>query len=111
MGFYGLHYEKDILEQRPELGAVCGRILKRGRIWGGGMREDGSVLYAGLPARYSGYMHRAVLCQEVAAGDIRMLQVAKSQWPLFEKTVGVPYKEAKEGGWFDYTTLPENADF
>ncbi len=111
MGFYGLHYEKDILEQRPELGAVCGRILKRGRIWGGGMKEDGSVLYAGLPARYSGYMHRAVLCQEVAAGDIRMLQVAKSQWPLFEKTVGVPYKEAKEGGWFDYTTLPEDADF
>ena len=75
------------------------------------MEEDGSVLYAGLPARYSGYMHRAVLCQEVAAGDIRMLQVAKSQWPLFEKTVGVPYKEAKEGGWFDYTTLPADADF
>lgn len=54
----------------PELGAVCGRILKRGRIWGGGMEEDGSVLYAGLPPRYSRYMHRAVLCQEVAAGDI-----------------------------------------
>lgn len=75
LGFYRVEYEGDIFKQRKDLAAVAGRILKRGRIAGGAYREDGSILYEGLPQYYSGYMNRAVLTQDVAAADFRCISV------------------------------------
>lgn len=57
---------------RPEVGAVGGRIYGRNkRVLAAGYRKgtDGTVesMYGGMPLKYSGYMHRAALVQDVEA--------------------------------------------
>lgn len=37
--------------------------------------------YAGLPRHFSGYMHRAVLSQDVEAADVRTMRVRKDGEP------------------------------
>lgn len=57
---------------RPEVGAVGGKIYGRnGKVLAAGYRkgDNGLVepMYGGMPRRHSGYMHRAVLVQDVEA--------------------------------------------
>lgn len=126
LGFYGLHYEPELLEVRKDVGAVGGRLLSngrvpgqggilchgripcRGRIVSGAYDEDGNVLYQGLKNGYSGYMHRGVLVQDVAAADLRLIRVSPRCRELFGRVTGVPYVE--KNGSFDWTTLPKEAD-
>lgn len=75
LGFYHVEYEGDIFDQREDIAAIGGRIIKKGRIVGGAYREDGSVMYESLSIHYSGYMNHAVLAQDVAAVDIRCMRV------------------------------------
>ena len=75
LGFYRVEYESDIFEQREDLAAVAGRIIKKGRIAGGAYKKDGSILYEGLSQYYSGYMNRAVLTQDVAAADFGCMRI------------------------------------
>lgn len=99
LGFYMIHYEPDILSVRSEVGAVCGRILDgKGRLAGGFYQADGSFPYMGISRRFSGYMHRAALAQEVSAPDLRTVRVRKELQPLFEEVFGFPYRETETNG-------------
>ena len=109
-GFYRLEYEETPLKTREDLGAVGGRLKCKGRVAGGRMTAQGKVLYEGLPANYSGYLHRAVLQQDAEALDIRNLKLRDSAKNLFEKITHVPYTVLPGTEKFDASTLPEGTD-
>ncbi len=111
LGFYRLEYDKPVLQTRDDIGAVGGRLLSHGRIVGGRLSEEGNVFYQGLPASYSGYMHRAVLQQNGEAVDIRLIAVREECRKLFEQIVGVPYKTLPGQEFFDASVLPEEMDY
>lgn len=106
LGFYSLSYPAGPLHDRTDLGAMGGRILSRGRTVGGRMTEDGRVFYEGLPAAYSGYLHRAVLPQDADAVDIRCIRVREECIPIFEEITGVTYRELPGTAIFDASGLP-----
>lgn len=110
LGFYELEYEEDIFQAREDIGAVGGKLLRNGKVAGGRYIEEGKLLYGGLPAGYSGYLHRAVLQQDAEAVDIRLIKVRKECWELFEQTLGVPYVPLSDGETFDCSVLPGNMD-
>ncbi len=121
VGFYELQYKPDILAVRTDIGAVGGRILKGNKVSGviigkniqNNTCSDKNIcyLYQGIHSRFSGYMHKAVLLQEVAAVDIRMIKLRQECHTIFEQVVGVPYIEVEGAGYFDYKTLPSGTDF
>ena len=87
------------------------------------MDGDGAGYYFGMPAAYSGYMHRALQTQNVEALDLRCLRLRKELWPLFEEVTGFAYIDTLATGrsdsdvvinqWdriFDYRTLPKDCD-
>lgn len=95
LGFYDITYLPDVLTVREDIGIVGGRILDAdGRICGGGMNENGVCLYEGLHKEYSGgFTHRAVLKQDVAAADLRCIQVRPELREEFTHITGIPYEE------------------
>lgn len=109
-GFYRLEYNGSPLRMREDLGAVGGRLVSGGRITGGRMRADGSVLYEGLPAAYSGYLHRAVLQQDAEALDLRCMELRESLREFFTEVTGLRYAVLPGTEKFDASTLPEDAD-
>ncbi|MCM1568187.1 MAG: glycosyltransferase [Roseburia sp.] len=111
LGFYRLKWEQDIFICRPDLGAVGGKLLHRGRIVGGRMDEYGKIYYEGLPAGFSGILHRAALTQDAMAVDIRLIKVRPQCHELFEKAVGVSYTRVLGTDIFDSSTLPAGTDY
>ena len=119
LGFYGLVYEPDLLTVRDDVGAVGGKLMSGKRLKGkhlpgrhlaaGAYDDDGNVLYENLPEGFSGYLHRGVLLQDVAAVDIRCISVRPQCHALFERVVGVPYITG--GDCFDWTVLPKDTDY
>ncbi len=116
VGFYRLQYT-DVLQNRPDVAAVGGRVLsgkRHGKIIGGRMNAEGKVFYEGLPEGFGGYLHRAELSQDAQALDLRCIRIQLSCQEVFEKIVGVPYTEIRrrpeEQPVFDVTILPEDAD-
>ena len=85
LGFFRVEYSGGILNQRSDVAAVGGRIIAGGKIAGGAYTEKGEVLYLGLNRHFSGYMHRAVLQQGVAAVDVRKMVVRKELQSILEK--------------------------
>lgn len=101
LGFYRVEYKGRLFSQRKDIGAVGGRLIRNGKVAGGayqtecaakaGSRQQASeagkaaVLYGGLPRHFSGYMHRAVLQQDVEALDIRFLRIRKEAAPLLQE--------------------------
>lgn len=101
LGFYRVEYKGSLFSQRKDIGAVGGRLIRSGRVAGGAyqtgcaVREESSrqasetgeaaVLYGGLPRHFSGYLHRAVLQQDVEALDIRFLRIRKEAAPLLQE--------------------------
>lgn len=75
VGFYRIKYRRDIFEVRPDVFAVGGPLVSKGKIIGGRMGEEGNVIYKNLPVHYSGYMHRAVLHQDAEVLDVRNMRV------------------------------------
>jgi GT2 family glycosyltransferase len=109
VGFYVLDYKEDIFKARPDLGAVGGNVIRRGKLAGGRMDMSGKVYYEGLPEYYSGYMHRAVLTQDAEAADIRCIRIRPELHQLFKETVGVHYVE-NNAGIFDISKLSVKYD-
>ncbi len=109
-GFYRLEYGRSPLRIREDLAAVGGRLVSGGRITGGRMRADGSVLYGGLPAAYSGYLHRAILQQDAEALDLRCMELRESLRGLFTEVTGLRYITLPGTERFDGSTLPKDAD-
>ena len=66
LGFYDVTYHPDIFAVRKDVSAVCGKVVKGNRITEG-PRWGNRMLFDGMNARYSGYMHRAVLKLSVDA--------------------------------------------
>ena len=95
LGFYDITYVPDILSARKDVGIVGGRILDgRKRICGGAMESVGNCMYEGLHREYSGgSTHRAALKQDVAAVDIRCMQIRPELYAEFEHITGLPYTE------------------
>ncbi len=122
LGFYKLVYRpgsprdakgslKGMLEEREDLGAVGGSILRKGRITGGRMDGGGRVFYEGLPVHYGGSFHRAQLTQDGEAVDIRFLFLREELHPLYEEVVGAPYQPPERKGRFAARVLPEGTDY
>ena len=65
VGFYKVIYEGGIFAWRDDVAAVCGKEIRAGKVISGVYDEAGRMLYEGLPFCYSGYIHRAVLSQNV----------------------------------------------
>ncbi|MGN0167179.1 MAG: glycosyltransferase [Acetatifactor sp.] len=84
LGFYRVVYQGNLFEMRPELGAVGGPVIHGGKIVGGRMSQSGEVFYRGLPASYSGYLHRAQLAQEAEVLDIRNMEIREELRKLEE---------------------------
>ena len=110
VGFYALCYEGDIFDSRTDLGAVGGRLVRRGRIVGGRMDRHGQVLYEGLPADYSGYLHRAVLAQSAEAVDLRNIRIRPECRDIFRRVTGILYRTVPGTDIFDASLLPEGCD-
>lgn len=110
VGFYRLQYT-DVLQNRPDVAAVGGRVLsgKTGKIIGGRMTVEGKVFYEGLRQGFGGYLHRAELSQDAQALDLRCIRIQPSCREVFENIVGVPYTEIRrrpeEQPVFDVTVL------
>ncbi|MBE5846986.1 MAG: glycosyltransferase [Lachnospiraceae bacterium] len=96
LGFFDVTFE-DIFRDRKDIAAYGGSLVRGGRIVGGALDEAGNVLYAGLPARFSGYMNRASLKQDVYAIDTSCMVVRPELADFFhanmEKT-----EDTKEAG-------------
>ncbi len=81
LGFYRIRYLPDVLTVRKDVAAVaCPLSPRRGRLCSGIYDRDvnggGTLMrFSGLPRRFSGYMHRAVLQQDVETADVRALRV------------------------------------
>lgn len=88
LGFYRVTYQ-DIFRDRPEAAMVAGPVYKRGRICGGALREDGSVLYDGLKKGYSGgHLHRASVWQKCDMADFTNAVCREALWEQFLKEQG-----------------------
>ena len=89
VGFYKVIYEGGIFTQRKDVAAICGKEVKAGRVVSGVYDKEGNMLYAGLPFCYSGYIHRAVLSQNVSLMDIDKWEIN----PKIEKQIATFLKE------------------
>lgn len=84
LGFYTIEYRNSVLAHRPDLAAVGGYVVKRGKITSG--------IYRGQPIVYAGYMNRLDLYQNIDTLDIRNLEVNKEYQSVYEKVTGHPYE-------------------
>lgn len=109
LGFYGLEYQPDLFTVRKDVAAAGGKLVFKGHLVAGAYDEAGNTLYQGLKEGFSGYMHRGVLLQDVAAVDIRAICVRPECRELFEHVTGIPY--VTSGDYFDWTKLPEGTDY
>lgn len=113
LGFYKLSYQGGPLAVRKDIGAVGGRLVSGigNKTVGGRMSEAGVVYYQGLPAPYSGYMHRASLTQNAEVLDIRCIQVKEELHMLFKEITGVQYQTVAGSDLLDVSVLPEGTDY
>lgn len=115
LGFYRIEYQQDIFEQRPEIGAVGGRILDRkGKISDGMMDEQGKVVFAGLKDGFSGYVNRAALVQQAKGIDVRCMRINPACRELVISALdpsGLSDDFLCKDGSVNWTKLPQEADY
>lgn len=74
-GFYRIEYGKgtaeDIFKVRKDIGVVAGPVIDDNKITSGIIEKDGTCLYTGMPAKFSGYIHRMALQQNCKYADTR----------------------------------------
>ncbi len=78
LGFYKADYGEDLFSKRPDVGAVFGPVFDKGKICGGAMKADGSIIYEGLKEGYCGPRNVAAVLQRTEAGDIRNMLLSPS---------------------------------
>ncbi len=78
-GFYRVEYgegtAEDIFAVRKDVGAIIGPVIRKNKITSGILNTDGKCPYEGMPAAFSGYMHRAVLQQECKKADEKYIRI------------------------------------
>lgn len=87
LGFYELTFE-DLFRDREDIGCVAAPEAKGKLLVSAIYEEDGSLRYEGLPREFSGYMHRAVLPQNVETADIRHMKVRKELQEEYKEAIG-----------------------
>lgn len=111
LGYYKVEYQTDIMMQRPEVGAVGGKIINgKNKITGGMINENREVDYYDLPVSFSGYMNNAGLVQEAVALDIRGIRLNQECRSIFEDLFRIPYKSKADTEQFDMSTFPKEID-
>ena len=85
VGFYKVVYENGVLAQREDIAAVGRKKIKAGKIYSGAFDKDGKLLYEGIPFCYSGYIHRAVLAQNVEQLDIDTWEINPKNKEMIEE--------------------------
>lgn len=102
LGFYRIHYGKDIFKIRPDLGALAFPFPEKGKMIQSGIYEtDGNMRYAELKKGFGGYMHRAVLQQDVETADIRFMKVRPEfvqEWEKEQKQLLDRLSEREKSG-------------
>lgn len=68
LGHYRIQYKPDIFHVRKDVTAVCGKKVRLGKVVSGPV-VDGKQLFSGMNAKYSGYMHKAVLTFDAEGAD------------------------------------------
>lgn len=90
-GFYRIKYgtgtTRDIFNVRKDIGIVAGPVIRNNKITGGIIGKNGKPLYFGVPAKYSGYMHRMVLQQNCECVDATNAVVRPGLNAEFEKKI------------------------
>lgn len=111
-GFFRTKYEPSVFDNRREVAAVGGKIIDRhGQICGGGMDEEGRILFEGLKKNYAGPCNRADCRQEVYALDIRCIQCSAEGERILKEVLGVDYLTHPETGLFYCKgCLPDDAN-
>ena len=94
VGFYKVVYEGGIFSQRKDVVLLGGKEIKKGKITAVIFDPQGKPLYQGLPFCYSGYIHRAVLAQNVAEMDLRKAKIN----PCMEQEVKELWKKLQHEG-------------
>ena len=84
LGFYRMEFLPDVLSQRKDIAAAAGPLPSvKGKLISGiydtDQQGNTKMRYQDLRRSFSGYMHRAVLLQDVETADIRTMQVSP-QW-------------------------------
>ena len=85
LGFYRVEYSDSLWTERKEIGIVGGKVIKGGKVVSGNLDGEGNVLYAGLDAHYSGYLHRAAMVQDAEACDVRSMEIREELRTIFER--------------------------
>lgn len=88
LGFYKVTYSPNVFQARPEVAAVCGRVIQKGKVTGGPawhMEEGKLPLFTGLKAAYGGYMHRAEMIIQVDEMPKQAVCWNKKYRKLFKK--------------------------
>lgn len=76
LGFFRVDYMPDMLTARPDVGIVGGKPLNRkGRVMGLLENLQGRTVYAGMGADRGGYLHRALLQQDMQTVDVRLMRL------------------------------------
>ncbi|MCR5249001.1 MAG: glycosyltransferase [Lachnospiraceae bacterium] len=89
LGFFRVEYEDGIFRQRAGVGIVGGPVFsEEGRMAGGAMKGDGTLLFDGLPRGFSGPMNLASLRQTVEAVDLRNAKIREDLLPLYRELTG-----------------------
>lgn len=93
LGFYRIEVtdKAKLFSECDKLGCIGGAVYKGKKIISGAMDLEGQCLYNGLHKKFSGYMNRAHLMQNVHCVDIRNITVRKELWKTFEETTKLPY--------------------
>ncbi len=110
LGFYDVKYQPDIFAVRKDVMAVCGKKVRFGKVTEGPVLEE-NELFKGMNARYSGYMHKAVLKFDVDSapdGCIRYRETeAFAGKNVFDGNGGSGEKEADGMRQYRMVYLPD----
>ena len=90
-GFYRVQYGtesvEDIFRVRPDVAGVAYPVIEKNKITSGIYNRDGDCLYDGMPVKYSGYLHRSHLQQDVYAAKSSCLCLRKEYDFLKKKNI------------------------
>ena len=96
LGFYEIVYEKPIWDIRPEVVAVGSALYQGGKVISGALDEQGKAIYGGLRRGFSGYMHRAILWQQVPMLDLQGVRLSPKGEEIFKEIEQTGCSDARE---------------
>lgn len=96
LGFYRVEYNGNEFDCMKNLGAIGGPLYRKKHICSGAMDSKGNILYQGLHIKYSGYLNRARLQQNVSCVDVRNIVIRDDLKGLFKEVTGYEYPVTKQ---------------